>query len=66
MARAHGMSGYNFAVIAHDMGVLEDLRSEAELEAIVECIVPQIVRGLTGGGPLLARPEGAPSSAPSP
>ena len=60
MARAHGMSGYAFAVIAHDMGVLEDLRSKAELETIVEHIVPQIVQGLTGREPLPARSDVAP------
>lgn len=62
MARAHGMPEYNFAVIVHEMGVLEDLRSQEQIDAIAENLVPQIVHGLTGIQPIPApRTGGVPS-----
>lgn len=42
MARAQGAPDYPIAVVPHDLGVVEDLQGEAEVDALARAVVDQV------------------------
>ena len=47
MARALGVPDYPIAVLSHDMGVLANIKSEDEIEALAQAAAAQVEAYLT-------------------
>lgn len=54
MARAQGVPDYPMAIVPHELGTLEDLRSDEEVANIAQSIVDQVEAILTGRESLVA------------
>lgn len=59
MARAQGVPDYPMAIVPHNLGTLEDLRGEEDVDTIAQSVVDQVEAILTGKAvPGTARPQG--------
>lgn len=50
MARAQGAPDYPIAVVPHELGVVEDLRSDEEVDMLAKTVVDQVESILLRGG----------------
>ncbi|MBW2146078.1 MAG: hypothetical protein JRG73_08135 [Deltaproteobacteria bacterium] len=48
MARAQGVPDYPIAIVGHDLGIIEDLKNDEEVEAIAKSLVDQVETMLLG------------------